>query len=237
VTPEAGRFLPFHEPDGHLLPLAIEPRLESWDSKTSPSQIRLAEYITHVLALCESQVAACGDRPLAVHLAVGLPDSISLTEGGRDLDNYLFPIVRALGTNRVATARATKSRGQSAIGIGVASEADQSPSSYSFASAHTTASSVRVEWKHQIADQLRDQVLSPAPAGPLHVHVALRVGPRRNWAYLWKPVIDSLGCILGEGPRPFHPSDDRIVRLAFHRSIDEHIGNDVEIGVWWKPAI
>jgi hypothetical protein len=78
----------------------------------------------------------------------------------------------------------------------------------------------------------------PAPDGPLELQLALAVASRRNWAWLWKPAIDSLGAILGiENPRkPFSTRDDRIVRLALHRTIDDTLGNRVRVGVWWRTA-
>ncbi len=39
---------------------------------------------------------------------MGLLDQVRLTDGGRDLDNYLFPIARRLGPERVAAMFAAK---------------------------------------------------------------------------------------------------------------------------------
>jgi hypothetical protein len=66
------------------------------------------------------------------------------------------------------------------------------------------------------------------------LQICFRVSPKINWANLWKPAIDSLGPILGEGSKPFSPNDDRILRLALHRLVDSNIGFDVELGVWWR---
>src|SRR5215471_17860315 len=74
-------------------------------------------------------------------------------------------------------------------------------------------------------------ILGPGPAG---LTIALTTGPGRNWASLWKPLIDAFGPVLGEDPaRPFHPHDDRIVSLALHHNIDTGIAHDVIIDAWW----
>jgi len=44
---------------------------------------------------------AAVDGLLAVELTVGLPGHLSLTGGGRDLDNYLFPLAQRLGPARI----------------------------------------------------------------------------------------------------------------------------------------
>jgi len=73
-------------------------------------------------------------------------------------------------------------------------------------------------------------------AGPLSAQSGCRssmTGLRwgRNWASLWKPLIDAVGPVPGEDPaRPFHPHDDRIVSLALHHTIDTGIARDVIIG-------
>jgi hypothetical protein len=79
------------------------------------------------------------------------------------------------------------------------------------------------------------RVLSP---GPVAVHIALRVGPHRNWANLWKPAIDALGGVLGvDNPaKPFAPRDDRITDLGLQQSIDPSLGHAVLVDVWWRPG-
>jgi hypothetical protein len=70
--------------------------------------------------------------------------------------------------------------------------------------------------------------------GPVGLTIALTTGPGRNWASLWKPLIDAFGPVLGEDPaRPFHPHDDRIVSLGLHHTIDTGIAHDVIIDAWW----
>lgn len=70
--------------------------------------------------------------------------------------------------------------------------------------------------------------------GPVGLTIALTTGPGRNWASLWKPLIDAFGPVLGEDPtRPFHPHDHRIVSLGLHHTIDTGIAHDVIIDAWW----
>lgn len=72
--------------------------------------------------------------------------------------------------------------------------------------------------------------------GPFGVPWSVQSEPSWNWVVLWKPSIDALGATVGEGPRPFHPLDDRIVRLALHRRVEARRPHRTSIGVWWRPA-
>jgi hypothetical protein len=53
---------------------------------------------------------AAVDGPLSVELAVGLPGELPLTGGGRDLDNYLFPLAQRLGPRPRATPASPRPR-------------------------------------------------------------------------------------------------------------------------------
>jgi hypothetical protein len=100
-----------------------------------------------------------------------------------------------------------------------------------------TGSYEREEWKQRLRDRLRHHGTGPKTVGPLSVSLGLTTGAQRNWANLWKPLIDSLGPILGEDPnRPFHPHDDRVVDLSLHHHVDIEIGHDVIIDVWWAGS-
>jgi hypothetical protein len=104
---------------------------------------------------------------------------------------------------------------------------------WSFAEARPSVSAQSRAWKEQIAAQLPTVAASD---DPVELQLCFVVGPRRNWANLWKPAIDALGGVLGEDPggRPFHPRDDRVVRLGLHRVVDPSAVHDVAIGVWWR---
>jgi hypothetical protein len=100
-------------------------------------------------------------------------------------------------------------------------------------STRTTGSYERKGWKQQLHDRLAAQAATIDP-GPAGLTIALRTGPGRNWANLWKPLIDAFGPVLGEDPiRPFHPHDDRVVSLGLHHTIDTGIAHDVIIEAWW----
>jgi hypothetical protein len=70
-----------------------------------------------------------------------------------------------------------------------------------------------------------------SPAG---LNIVLRTGPGRNWASLWKALIDAFAPVLGEDPpSPVHPHYDRFVSLSLHHAIDTGIVHDVIIHAWW----
>jgi hypothetical protein len=64
--------------------------------------------------------------------------------------------------------------------------------------------------------------------------ISITTGPGRNWANIWKPLIDAFGPVLGENPeQSFHPNDDRITRLSLHHNVNTEIGHDVIITARW----
>jgi hypothetical protein len=70
--------------------------------------------------------------------------------------------------------------------------------------------------------------------GPAENRADDRAGPGRNWASLWKPLVDAFGPVLGEDPtQPFHLHDNRIVSLALHHTTGTSIAHDVIIDAWW----
>jgi len=232
-------FAIWRPPDTATLTLDVAPRLESWDAKAARSQVALGQYLDHVTELTRGQMAEAGTAALSLELAVSLPGTAHLLQGRYDLDNFLSPIVRRLGSRMFASAHASKRRGAaSTVRIGPAVVAEPpDPAVWSFATAETTVSTATAAWKRQIAAQSAPGV-GLAPDGPLELQIALAVSERRNWAWLWKPAIDALGAIVGaENPaRPFQTRDDRIVRLALHRTVDDTLGDRVRTGVWWRSA-
>jgi hypothetical protein len=106
-------------------------------------------------------------------------------------------------------------------------------------SGQLTGSYESKEWKATLRDLLLQAGHHQAPgsAGPVSLDIAVTTGPGRNWANLWKPLIDSFGPVLGEDPqRPFHPNDDRITELGLHHQINAALGHDVMISAWWKTV-
>ena len=223
-------------PSDPALVLDVAPRLESWDSKASPAQIALQEYLDHV---ADTVVAHAKESSLSLALTVGLSPGVLATGGGRDLDNYLFPVARRLGMGRFDSAHAAKWRGPSVVAIGASRRSPPSSlDGWRFASATTTASATSKAWKVQVSEQVSAQILERPGDGPLAMHVGFRVSHQRAWANLWKPAIDALGAILGaENPeRPFAPRDDRIVQLGLHRTVDPRMGHAVRLGAWWRDC-
>ena len=230
-------FTLYREPDEFVAVLAVEPRLESWDANTHPSQVALAAYLNHARELCSPAMERLVP-PLAIKLWVGAPTRPVYQSQGGDLDNYLYPLVgRGLGWQRFYAAFAEKNADVSRIALG---EALPSPSEevagWNYAWVETSTSASLRSWKEEIVAQLMQQAVGEERSQKIELQLAFRLAERRNWAYLCKPAIDSLGCILGlnDTSKPFHPRDDKVVRLGLHRSIDDSMRNRVAIGIWWR---
>jgi hypothetical protein len=209
---------------------SVKPQLASWERAAHPSQVKLRRFLAHVDAISGPVLASVRGRVVA-ELIVGFDDDISLIDGGHALDSYLFPVAQRLGPQRVAGIFGRKIHGPSSIAIGPA-QPDPPGASAQF-SARITGSPERKEWKQQLHDRLAARA-APIDPGPAGLTVALTTGPGRNWASLWKPLIDAFGPVLGEDPtRPFHPHDDRIVSLGLHHTIDTGIAHAVIIDAWW----
>jgi hypothetical protein len=84
------------------LTLTDEPVLESWNAADHPDQLRLRAYLDGVADVLKSDEWALGQH--AVELVVGIPDSLPVDRGGRDIDNYLYPVAHRLGADRIAAA-------------------------------------------------------------------------------------------------------------------------------------
>jgi hypothetical protein len=211
----------------------VEPQLASWDAAGHPAQIRLAVFLDHVESIIAPTLST-NPGQLVVELTVGLPRSTSLVTGGRDLDNYLYPIAQRLGSHRLAAVFGRKTHGPSRLKFSPAQpSSDRTPMFV----ARMTGSYERRAWKAALRDRLLDVGVEPVAPGPVALDVAITIGPSRNWANLWKPLFDAMGPVLGEDPhRPFHPHDDRIVSLGLHHHIDPGIGHDVIIAAWWWAA-
>lgn len=92
----------YRRPPGDGMPLVVQPRLASWDVAGGSGQVRLAGFLDHVDELAAPTFAAASDGQFAVEFVIGLPPCVSLTQGGRDLDNYLYPVAHRLGARRLA---------------------------------------------------------------------------------------------------------------------------------------
>jgi hypothetical protein len=214
--------------------LSVEPRLASWDRAGHPSQVGLASFLAHVDALAAPAMTAVRGR-VAVDLTVGLPDTVSLIDGGRDLDNYLLPVARQLGPDRVAAMFGRKIHGPSSLAVGPA--APEATVAIPQFSTRMAGSCERREWKQDLHDRLLRAHAATMDPGPVAMTIAMTTGPGRNWANLWKPLIDAFGPVLGEDiNRPFHPCDDRIVSLSLHHHVNVGLARDVIIDAWWARS-
>jgi hypothetical protein len=135
----------------HRVTLSAEPQLTSWDCAGSLGQVKLGEFLDYAQAAAAPILAAV-DGPLAVELNVGLRDELPLTSGGRDLDNYLFPLAQRLGPARIAAMFGRKVHGPSFLAVGRA-QPDHVVSSPQF-STQIAGSCVRPEWKATLRERL-----------------------------------------------------------------------------------
>lgn len=71
---------------------------------------------------------------------------------------------------------------------------------------------------------------------PITAVIGFRCGRGRSWLNLWKPTIDALGPLIGEGARMWSPRDGAIVDLALHQEIDPALRWDVDVFVQVGPA-
>jgi hypothetical protein len=209
---------------------SVKPQLASWERAGHPSQVKLGRFLAHVDALAGPVLATVSGR-VAAELIVGFSDGASLIDGGHELDNYLFPVAQRLGPERVAAIFGRKIHGPSSLAVGRA-RPDTAEATPRF-STRMAGSYERREWRQELRDRLAEQAVTIDP-GPVELKFALTTGAGRNWASLWKPLIDAFGAVLREDPTvPFGPHDDRIVSLGLHHTIDPGIARDVIIDAWW----
>jgi hypothetical protein len=209
---------------------SVKPQLASWERAGHPSQVKLGRFLAHVDAIA-GPVLATVSGPVAAELIVGFSAGAPLMDGGHDLDNYLFPVAQRLGPGRLAAIFGRKIHGPSSLAVGPA-RPDTAEATPQF-SIRMAGSYLRKEWKQELHDRLAAQAATIEP-GPVGLNIALTTGPGRNWASLWKPLIDAFGPVLGEDPTgAFDPHDDRIVSLGLHHTVDTGIAPDVIIDAWW----
>jgi hypothetical protein len=225
----------FDRPTATLRVLRTAPVLESWEKADHPSQQRLRAYLDQIEALVNSSVPLSSGH-LAIELTVGFRPGVAVDSGGHDLDNYLLPVARRIGPQRIDAMFGRKIYADSStIAVAAATPARNSPGDPQLV-VRTVGSSESSAWKQQIYDASRAIYSSPLPAGPIKLCIRFGVSSRRNWSTLWKPAIDALGPVLGiqDSAKLFHPDDDRVVDLALHHTVQDTLGNDVEIEAWWS---
>jgi hypothetical protein len=226
---------PFYEPPrSHFVELTRQPRLTSWDAAGHPSQLALTDFLDHAEQDLKDQLRAA--PPWALELDIGLRATTPLLYH-HDLDNYLCPLAHRLGSGRVVSARARKRHAdRSLVRIGTAQPAPAAVKWTAYR-ARTTASATTTAYKQQIYGQLAAAGAQPLPTGtPMTAVLGFRCGPRRNWLNLWKPTIDALGHLIGEGDRIWIPRDGAIVDLALHLEIDPALRWEVDVFAQVAPT-
>lgn len=215
-------------------PLTVAPQLASWDAAGSSSQVRLAAFLAHVQAVATPMLTQVAG-PHVVDLTIGLSPAVPLTTGGRDLDNYLYPVAQRLGPQHLAAVFGRKVHGPSWLAAGAAlTDAAATPALFT---TRMTGSYERTEWKAALRQRLLQAGVTQAPPGPVAMQIAITTGPSRAWPNLWKPLLDAFGPVLGEDPAlPFHPHDDRITELGLHHDLQPDLGYDVLIQAWWNST-
>jgi hypothetical protein len=218
--------------DAVTFQLPFPPLVESWERRAHPSQIRLAAYRETLRTLAEPALYAL-ERPLALgfHVA-GRPDIAS----GCDLDNFLTPVVKALGGgDTFAFVWATRGRPDEHATLTLARAVEtrlRLEGRLSHVVARIHGSPEKREWKAAVANAVGVHD-SATRSGPIELAIRFGLSPRRNWVSLWKPAIDALGGVLGEGDRPWHPRDDRISLLVLERQLRPELGWDIELDISW----
>src|SRR5215469_17971349 len=130
---------------------SVKPQLASWDRVGHPSQVKLGRFLAHVDVIAGPVLARVSGR-VAAELIVGLSDGVSLTDGGHDLDNYLFPVAERLGPERVAAIFGRKIHGPSSLAVGPA-RPDTAGATPQF-SVRMAGPHERQEWKQRLHDRL-----------------------------------------------------------------------------------
>lgn len=92
---------------GEAVVLPGPPPLASWNRRDDAAQVALGTYLAALEALVRPALERQSDS-LALEVTVGLPADVDLISGGRDLDNYLSPIVDWLGRERFVSGRGRK---------------------------------------------------------------------------------------------------------------------------------
>ena len=213
------------------------PLLASWEGSTHPAKLRLNAYLEDVT---RGLIPLPPAPRLYLHLDVDVEEPDRLLRH-YDLENYLTPLFEKPGLppERFALVSARKKVGDgSRIVCGPAEQGTAETGDWSHFSANAGSGTDKPVWKEGLAKRLAESSPTPLPPGPAAVRLAWRCSSRRNWTMLWKPTGDAMGPVLGVAdPRqPFNPNDDRIVDLELHRVVDDSLGHDVIVGMWWRAA-
>jgi hypothetical protein len=210
----------YSEPTGDGIKRRQRPLLASWDSSDSSAQQGLHAYLDELGAATASLLKQ-PSGPVALRLDVGMDDPLSLERTDATSTTTCSPSSTGLASPDSSPCGPEAPCGVTASAGGRAGATDHLADRLDTPRGGLrTARQESASWTADVARRLAPVTL---PAGPLELQVAYRLHRERNCASLWKPTIDSLGSLLGEGHRPYHPQDDRIGRLGLHRTIDESV--------------
>jgi hypothetical protein len=208
------------------------------DGTDHDSHARLVDYLTRLTA----QVLPLppSSLPLFLHLHVQVPREANVLHG-YVLESFLTPLFggRWLNGSRFSLVIGTKdTRTSSSLIIGLASSPSAASKGPAGCKATPAAAAASGEWVEQLRRALSRCGSVPLPDGPVHLQVHLRCASARNWVGLWKPAGDAMGPILGydHSRNPYHPRQDRLTRLEFHRQADERLVNAAEVEYVWTPV-
>jgi hypothetical protein len=233
----------YSRPMAASIRLELQPQLASWNRADDLDRMRLAAYVGYASELAAPLLAASGE-PLALELKVGLPTTHPLTKQ-RDLDNYLYPVVKGLGPDRfVAVFGYKRHQDHSTLAIGPTThvEPDREPDLV----VNPFGRYDIPEWQEQIRVACRRAGgLDPTGVGPVRLVVSWELTRGRTWTELWKPTIDALGPLLGTEARSSRPHgearDGRITEVALHQTVtrvSENLGHRerwaMRISFWWE---
>ena len=99
--------------------------------------------------------------------------------------------------------------------------------------ARLTGSYEKEAWKAALAAAVGRHE-SASRSGTVELGIRFGVSPARtNWVALWKPAIDALDGILGDGGGRWNPNGDRISLLVLDRELRLDLGWDVQVDIWW----
>ena len=222
-------------PSGKAFGLDLRPRKLSWDRAGSRPQVELGRFLAHAEKRAASSLGHLSG-PLALRLDVGLPGNVDPLHE-HDLDNFLYPLTKALDAARFVSVWGTKAPGEQSFLRIAQARSVAPPQGWQRWQAQTTVStSHETEWKRQVKAALART--SELPPGAVGLQLVFTVGPTRSWLNLWKMAIDALDPLLGRSypDDEFDPKDGRVVRLGLHLRVDPAANHETRVTVWATPA-
>jgi hypothetical protein len=216
----------------------ITPLVAQWEKNTHPAQVRLTAYLQHITSSLSTIPPPPAPLFLQLHVRVDNPHRLLHQY---DVENFLTPLFgpTRLDTSRFYLVIGTKDTSTpSHISVGIASS-DSAPSqlaSWAHCTVQTTSSTSSKEWKESLRQALEKVAPAPLRDGPISAQIHFRCSTTRNWSQLWKPAGDAMGPVLGyiNATQLYHPKDDRLVRIEFHKQVDDTMGHSVQVNYYWN---